>query len=323
MEQAVSQLVGSAQTKPPAQVAAVPALQVPPPQVLAGVNTPFVHDAESPHCVPAATCAHAPPAPQKPLFPQTEAVHCPAGAVVPAAIEPHVPSEPFPFASAVHAWQVPSQAELQQTPLAQKPLAQSVVPVQAPPFLTPAQKPPLQLPLLQSVPSVHAVPSAQVSPSASQVVPPQSVPVSFPFITPSVHVGTWQTFGAPLQTPLLQSPPLSHICKSWQVAPHDPPQSTSVSFPSWTPSVQLATTHRPCPLQLVPPLSVHAVPVKALVVAQQPRLHSATTQPVSGGGHAVDRTQDVRVPHRLASAPLSVPPSIPASVPDSLVLTAS
>ena len=68
--------------------------------------------------------------------------------------------------------------------------------------------------------------------------PPQSVSVSAPFRTKSVHVAVWQVV---LHTLLWQSPGAPHTCPAPQRAAHAaPPQSTPVS--SWldTPSVQVA-----------------------------------------------------------------------------------
>ena len=59
--------------------------------------------------------------------------------------------------------------------------------------------PALQLPDVQSALMPHPIPTAQVFPAASHVVPPQSVPVSAPFCTVSVHVAAWHFSGAPLQ----------------------------------------------------------------------------------------------------------------------------
>jgi hypothetical protein len=52
---------------------------------------------------------------------------------LPAATGPQTPLLPEPFAAAVHAWQRPVQAVLQQTPETQKPEAQSLPVVQGPP----------------------------------------------------------------------------------------------------------------------------------------------------------------------------------------------
>jgi hypothetical protein len=69
---------------------------------------------------------------------------------------------------------------------------------------------------LQSVPSAHARLSAQAFPCPSQLVPPQSIAVSLPFFTPSMHEEVWQVqvlpdgqaMGAPvvLAVPLVMTP---------------------------------------------------------------------------------------------------------------------
>jgi hypothetical protein len=52
----------------------------------------------------------------------------------------------------------------------------------------------------------------------------------------------------PLQTPLWQSAPTLHAFKSAHFVPHEPPQSTSVSVPFFTLSLQLPAVHM-LPLQ--------------------------------------------------------------------------
>jgi hypothetical protein len=132
------------------------------------------------------------------------------------------------------------------------------------------QMPPVHTPWLQSVPVAHVLPSGQ----AWGHPPPQSMPASIPFLAPSLHVGIkqvlptqarlWQSSafvhapptgqGQPalqslglhasgtqviaMQTPLLQSP----CAAQTRMSPHGgqlPPQSTSVSLPFFTPSMQL------------------------------------------------------------------------------------
>jgi hypothetical protein len=132
------------------------------------------------------------------------------------------------------------------------------------------QMPPVHAPWMQSVPVVHVLPSGQ----AWGQPPPQSTPASIPFFTPSLQVGIeqvlpmqtrlWQSsafvqvpptgHGQPglqslglhasgthviaMQTPLLQSASAAHA----RMSPHEgqlPPQSTSVSLPFFTPSIQL------------------------------------------------------------------------------------
>jgi hypothetical protein len=80
---------------------------------------------------------------------------------------------------------------------------------------------------------------------------------------------------------------------SAQAAQAVPPQSTSVSVPSSSPSVHVAGTHLPIPSHTVPPPAMHAVPLAAFVVLQQPSWHAFSTQgslvaPQSpGAAHAV------------------------------------
>jgi hypothetical protein len=66
-----------------------------------------------------------------------------------------------------------------------------------------------------------------------QAGPPQSIPVSCPFRTASVHDG--EAHVPPEQTWLWQSAPTVQPFPSAQ-APQEPPQSTSVSLPSLVPS---------------------------------------------------------------------------------------
>jgi hypothetical protein len=97
------------------------------------------------------------------------------------------------------------------------------------------QKPPLQKVLAQSVVPPHTLPV----PHAAQAPPPQSVSVSVPFLTPSVHVG-WQTL--PVQRPPAQSPLILQARPGPHFFAQLPPQSTSVSVPFFLPSVQLMQT---------------------------------------------------------------------------------
>jgi len=100
------------------------------------------------------------------------------------------------------------------------------------------QTSPVQTPLVQSVAAtLHAAPSAH---GLFDVGPPQSTPVSSPFLTPSVCVGT--AHALLVQTPLVQSVGAMHALP----APHraapavSPPQSMSVSLPSFLPSAPVA-----------------------------------------------------------------------------------
>jgi hypothetical protein len=133
------------------------------------------------------------------------------------------------------------------------------------------------------------------------MVPPQSTSVSFPFLNPSVQVGAEHV---PLaQTLSMQSEPIEHILKSGHGEQFGPPQSTSVSPSSCTPSVHDACTHRfvlvhespimqselfrhctqlPLPSHTVPPAAeVHAIPIGCGVVSgpfesQMPRRQGLT-----------------------------------------------
>jgi hypothetical protein len=82
---------------------------------------------------------------------------------------------------------------------------------------------------------------ALVAAHAPQVVPPQSMSVSSPFCTPSPQPGAVQTFGMVVEhEPLVQSPLTMHERPSEHVAHMPPPQSTSVSAPLRTVSLQVA-----------------------------------------------------------------------------------
>jgi hypothetical protein len=71
--------------------------------------------------------------------------------------------------------------------------------------------------------------------------PPQSVPVSEPFFTPSLHVGAAHSIDA-LQYPLAQSALFAHDFPFAQSG-HAPPQSTSLSMPFFAPSVHVGVAH--------------------------------------------------------------------------------
>jgi hypothetical protein len=126
-------------------------------------------------------------------------------------------------------------------PSAALPLASSQV---SAPFFTPSpqagawQMPPVHTPLAQSAAPPHTLPSAHLFAGAQE--PPQSTSVSVPFFTVSLQAGTWQM--PPVQTPLAQSPappqtlPSAHLFAGAQ----EPPQSTSVSVPFFTVSLQPA-----------------------------------------------------------------------------------
>ena len=95
--------------------------------------------------------------------------------------------------------------------------------------------------LSQSFATAHALPTSQ----AGHDVLPQSTSVSGPFLIPSVQVGAWQS--PPMQLPLWQSVPSAQVLLGAQAGQPDPapPQSTSVSLPFWTLSVQVRAAHAP------------------------------------------------------------------------------
>src|SRR5207253_2195365 len=98
----------------------------------------------------------------------------------------------------------------------------------------------LQVPLWQSPAAPQLTPFAHFLPCPSQVTPPQSTPVSVPFLTPSLQVGAWHVT---LQTPFWQSLAAPQATPVPQVLPSPtqstPPQSTPVSLPFLTPSLQV------------------------------------------------------------------------------------
>jgi hypothetical protein len=97
---------------------------------------------------------------------------------------------------------------------------------------------PEQTLLVQSVETEQSLVSAHLA----QVPPPQSTSVSVPFLTVSGQAAAWHFFGVPLHTPLVQSVVAAHdspVPQRAQVVA--PPQSTPVSRPFFTTSLQLGT----------------------------------------------------------------------------------
>jgi hypothetical protein len=92
---------------------------------------------------------------------------------------------------------------------------------------------PVQTWLEQSLDAEHVLLSAQ----ALLHDPPQSMSVSLPFLTMSLHLGAWQM--RPVQTPLEQSLDAEHALPSLQALHAPPPQSMSVSLPFLTVSLHL------------------------------------------------------------------------------------
>lgn len=98
---------------------------------------------------------------------------------------------------------------------------------------------PEHTPLVQSPATLHSLPSAHL---VVHVSPPQSTSVSPPFLTLSGQPGAWHFFGVPEHTPLEQSLAAAHCSPEPQRAHRlAPPQSTSVSTPFFTTSLQLGT----------------------------------------------------------------------------------
>ncbi len=73
--------------------------------------------------------------------------------------------------------------------------------------------------------------------------------VSGPFHTPSVHVGS-QIFVTALQTPPMQSAPVTQPAPGSHFDGHPPPQSLPVSGPFFTPSEHVGAAHTNIPLIL-------------------------------------------------------------------------
>jgi hypothetical protein len=127
--------------------------------------------------------------------------------------------------------------------------------------------PPGQLLLWQSL----AAPQSSPVPQRGQAVaPPQSTSVSPPFRTPSSQATAWQTpFSQLLLWQLPSDDPQALPSAQRRVGAHEPPQSTSVSLPFRTPSVQLAPAHEP-PEQL--PLTQSLLPLQVSPVPQSLQL---------------------------------------------------
>jgi hypothetical protein len=114
--------------------------------------------------------------------------------------------------------------------------------------------------LEQSVPALHADPSGQPG-----QLPPQSLAVSVPFITPSTQDAATQRLLA--QTLLAQSALAPHAAPVPHPGQVPPPQSVPVSLPSFTPSVQLGALHAPAMHTSVPVQSHEMVPPQLSEIA--------------------------------------------------------
>jgi hypothetical protein len=211
--------------------------------------------------------------------------------LVPAATSPQAPSAPAPFSALVQATQGPVHAVSQQTASAQKPLAHWSAAVHAAPF----------------------VPVGRQSPvGVSQYRPlPQSASCSHPAHVPRS------------QKPVAQSAAL------WQCLPaghagHGPPQSTSLSPSSCTPSEQVAAAHVPAmqtspfvqslavlhptqwpsPSHTEPPPPVQGVPSGRFPVPQvEPGPHVAAAHGFVDAGQSEAVTQATQSPLPSQTAP--------------------
>jgi hypothetical protein len=190
-------------------------------------------------------------------------MHCPAGAINPALMSAQVPSTPPVFA-AVHAWHVPLQAVLQQTPSGeQKPVSQSPSTAHVCPTAASQAPAALHAWFAGHVPCEPAGSSTHVAPPAQDWQLP-------------LQLTAQQTASAP-QKPLAQSAPAlagAHVCPSaarhWCAALH-------ASFIiGQSPSTRHGT-QLPAPSHLVPPV-VQAVPDAAFIVPFTPIAHVSTTQ---------------------------------------------
>ena len=193
--------------------------------------------------------SHAPLPSQWPVFPHEAAVPAaqpPAGSATPDETAAQVPSGEDPVSALVHAWQVPVQALMQQTPLAQKPLVHWSVAVQACPFGRFAPQAPLwhspltQLASAVQVDGLHAVVDAQTTPpgqaaaaGVEQVPAPLQSPVgvSWPPLQETAPQLTLD--GANRQPPFpSQVPSCPQAVESAAQAPaEEPPAATGLQSP--------------------------------------------------------------------------------------------
>lgn len=117
------------------------------------------------------------------------------------------------------------------------------------PFLTPsthegaAHVPPKHTSDPQSLCTVQPTPTSHMP----QAPPPQSTPVSAPLRRPSLQEVFARHSPSGLHTPLLQSPPTTHVDPAAQrgAAVDAPPQSTPDSSPFCTPSVDVGRAQEP------------------------------------------------------------------------------
>ena len=247
-EQLVAQPVVAEQLKP-LQPVVVPAVQFPlPSQMLPAVN-PALPQLAARQTVLLPNFSHAPLPSQWPVFPHetgVPAVHPPAGSASPDETAAQVPSGDEPVSALVHAWQVPLQALVQQTPSAQKPLVHWSVAVQACPFgRFPAQAPLWHSPLPQSASAVqvdglHAVVDAQTTPpeqaaaaGVEQLPAPLQSPPGVSWPPPQEAVPQLTLDAANRQPPFpSQVPSCPQAVESAAQAPaEEPPDATGLQSP--------------------------------------------------------------------------------------------
>jgi hypothetical protein len=205
-------------------------------------------------------------------------------------------------------WQSPPFTQLlpgTQAPQVPPPQSTSV----SVPFCTPSRHvgflqvfvgAPVQTLLTQSPATLQILPPAQ----AGHVPPPQSLSVSAPFWTLSVHVAAWHA--PPTQTPLAQSvgppqpPPVLHLLQV------PPPQSVPVSAPFLTLSVQVGAWQRP-PVQTPLVQSVGPAqprPVPHLPQDPPPPQSTPVSTPFLTPSAQVGAWQTLAVQTPLAQSPL-------------------
>jgi hypothetical protein len=128
-----------------------------------------------------------------------------------------------------------------------------------------------------------------------------------------------------LQKPLRQSvatTQASVFAQAAHVEARPPPQSTSVSPPSFVPSMQCIATHMPVPLQTTPPLSAQATPLAASVVVHVlVAVQTAVAQTVPVAGQSVGPLQATHLPAPSQTVPplsVQVAPLAAFEVPQAL-----
>jgi hypothetical protein len=131
-----------------------------------------------------------------------------------------------------------TQGVAQQMPITHVPLEHWRFPMHAPPLGASAQTRLWHSVEAQSAPATQGWPTGQVFPTASQSGPPQSGPVSFPSFTPSMQ-DTQVPGPLPKQSLFVQSVLALQCFLSAHFGHVGPPQSTSVSCPFCTASLQV------------------------------------------------------------------------------------